>query len=66
MESHSVMLIEKLSELGFFPTGSTSHINILHDDDCKTLKTGSGLDCRCNCEIQIGKKKYSFNKNVRQ
>ena len=38
---------------------------IRHDADCVTLATGHADDCRCDCEVNVGGRTYSFLRDVK-
>jgi hypothetical protein len=37
---------------GRIKTGSVTHINVQHDDNCPTLRTGNFKDCTCTPDIK--------------
>ena len=38
--------------------GEVTVVEIQHDSWCKTLKTGSGLDCNCDADIYSEDKEF--------
>lgn len=64
--SHAVRLLRTLFDLGVIPRGKFSWVNVRHDEDCPALASGSGLDCRCNPEVEIAGHCYSFSDFVGQ
>ncbi len=60
-QSRSVRLALRLFELGVIPRGKFTLVEAKHDWGCPTLVTGSGLDCNCDCEIEIGGRIYSYS-----
>jgi hypothetical protein len=63
--SRSVRLALRLFELGIIPRGKFTLLEARHDLGCPALVTGSGLDCNCDCEIEIGGCTYSYSGFVR-
>ena len=61
--SHVLELLGALWRLGVFTEGIIP-TNILHDNDCLTLKSFDCFDCRCDCDALIGGKLYSFSEYV--
>lgn len=59
--SRSVRLALRLFELGMIPRGEFTLMQTKHDLGCPTLVTSSGLDCNCDCEIEIGGRTYSYS-----
>ena len=47
--------IEPAELLAAVAAGGVHHIDIKHDDDCPTLKTGSGADCTCSPDVELRK-----------
>ena len=41
-----------------FKKGEVTVVEIQHDSWCKTLKTGSGLDCNCDTDIHSEDKEF--------
>ena len=41
-----------------FKEGEVTIIEIQHDSWCKTLKTGSGLDCNCDPDVHSEDKEF--------
>jgi hypothetical protein len=64
-QSRSVRLALRLFELGIIPRGKFTLVEAKHDHGCPTLVTGSGHDCNCDCEIEIGGRTYSYWELVR-
>jgi hypothetical protein len=60
-QSRSVRLALRLFELGIIPRGKFTWVEARHDQGCPTLVRGSGLDCNCDCEIEIGGRTYSYS-----
>jgi hypothetical protein len=65
-ESHALLLLAVLLEIGVIQNGSYIHTDILHDDGCRALETLSCRDCRCAVEIRVDGRTYSFNQFVAQ
>ena len=42
-----------------FKKGEVSGMEIQHDSWCKTLKTGSGMDCNCDPDIHSENKELA-------
>ena len=61
VRSHSMRLLVRLFDLGLSPRGRFSLVHLGHDGDCPALAGGSGLDCRCNPEVEIGGARYLFS-----
>ena len=60
-QSSCVRLALRLFELGIIPRGKFTLMETFHDPGCPTLVTGSGLDCNCDCEIEIGGRTYLYS-----
>jgi hypothetical protein len=64
-QSHYIMLALRLLDLGIIRRGEFTLMETRHDPDCPTLVTGSGLDCNCDCEIEIGGCTHSYSDLVK-
>ena len=42
-------------DFAMLTTPGVHHIDIKHDDDCPTLKTGNGADCTCSPDVELRK-----------
>jgi hypothetical protein len=51
--SHTLQLAVNLLTLGIIENGIFAWVQFQHDDWCKTLRTSSSLDCRCDVEALI-------------
>jgi len=47
-----------------FKKGEVTVVEIQHDSWCKTLKTGSGLDCNCDTDFSINSEDKEFMANA--
>lgn len=61
--AHSMRLLLALLDAGLIPRGQFSMVHVMHDDDCPALG-GSALDCRCDCEAEVGGRVYAFSEIV--
>jgi len=64
-KSHCLKLTARLVKLGIIGNYFFNWVSFQHDDGCKSILSGSSLDCFCNCEAVIGGERYSFNQYVR-
>ena len=65
LQSHFTRFVVRLLELGIIPRGEFTLVETRHDTGCIALITDSGLDCNCDCEIEIGGRAYSYAEFVR-
>ena len=63
--AHSMRLLLTLLRVGLIPRGKFSLVDIRHDDGCPALG-GSALDCRCDCEAEVGGRVYLFSETIRE
>jgi hypothetical protein len=63
-QARSVRLALRLFQLGIIPRGKFTLVEAKHDRGCPALVTGSGFDCNCDCEIEIGGRTYSYSEFV--
>jgi len=53
-------IIKMLSVGANLPPGP-HHIDVLHDDNCPAIKTGSLTDCRCQPEFKLRQTKEKMD-----
>ena len=51
-EDNADKLKQLINAMGRIEPGSITHIEVLHDDGCPTLHTGSFKDCTCTPDIK--------------